>query len=35
MKEKTKKVLEIMAWIAGTIAILLALYGVLRSYGVV
>lgn len=35
MKRKTKKVLEVLAWIAGTIAIILALYGMLHSYGVI
>ena len=34
MKYNTKKVLQTMAWIAGTIALLLALYGMLRSFGV-
>lgn len=27
MKKKTKKILTIMAWVAGTIAVLLAGYG--------
>ena len=31
---KLKKILQTIAWIVGAIAILLALYGTLRSFGV-
>jgi hypothetical protein len=35
MKQDFKVTLEIIAWIAGTIAVLLALYGVLKSLGAI
>ncbi len=31
MSKKTKKVLEVMAWIAGTIAVIVAAYGLYRT----
>ena len=34
MKRQTKQILQILAWIAGAVAILISLYGTLRSFGV-
>ncbi len=35
MKKKNKDILETLAWIAGTLAILLALYGMFKSRGII